>query len=65
MRNNTANCEIRKAARKAGVNLWQIAAKLGFSEATMTRRMRAEMTDEEKDIILSVIADIGIEQEAE
>lgn len=60
MRNN---CEIRKAAREAGVCLWQIASRLLISEATMTRKMRLELSTEEKAKILSIIEELRAEQE--
>ena len=65
MRNNTANCEVRKAAREAGVCLWQIASRLGIGEATMTRKMRVELSSEEKAKVLSIIEELRAEQEGE
>lgn len=63
MRTSKANCEVRTAARIAGVMLWQIASLLGVSESTMTRKMRTEMTAEEKDQILAIIENLKAEQE--
>ena len=51
----TNNAEIRTAAKNAGVYLYQIAAELGVSEPTMTRKMRYKMSENEKSKILSVI----------
>lgn len=49
------NAEIRTAAKNAGVYLYQIAAEIGVSEPTMTRKMRYEMGENEKKTILSII----------
>jgi len=43
-----ANEDLRTEAKMAGVKLWQIAAKLGVSEATITRRMRMELPEQMK-----------------
>lgn len=43
-----ANEDIKLEARGNGVPLWQIAEKLGISEPTITRRLRKELTAEEK-----------------
>ncbi len=63
MRTKKANHEIRAAARNAGVALWQIAIQLGVGEATMTRKMRTEMSEEEKARIFSIIENLKAEQE--
>ena len=44
----TANLELRRTAKANGVALWQIADKLGISEPTMTRRLRSELPENEK-----------------
>lgn len=63
MRTEKANYRIRAAAKSAGVVLWQIAMQLGVSEATMTRKMRTEMSEEEKARIFSIIENLKAEQE--
>lgn len=42
------NDDIRQAAQSAGVRLWQIAEKLGLSDGNFSRRLRRELSDEEK-----------------
>lgn len=49
------NMAIRKTAKEKGVCLWEIAKVLGIGEATMTRKMRAELTDDEKKELLAII----------
>ena len=53
------NQEIREAAKKSKVKLWQIADKLGISEPTMTRKLRHELADEEKHRILNIIHELA------
>lgn len=57
-----ANTEIRKAAKEANIFLWEIALKLGISEATMTRKMRCELSEEEKKKVLTIINELHIER---
>lgn len=58
------NCEVRTAARIADVRLWEIAKFLGFSEPTMTRKMRHELSDGEKKKFLEAIDKISAQKNA-
>ena len=53
-----ANADVRIAAKKAGVFLYQIAAAMGISEPTMTRKLRFELSKQEKKPIFKAIRDI-------
>lgn len=55
------NKEIREKAKKLGIRLWQIADKLGISEPTMTRKLRRELADGEKQKILNIIDELAKE----
>ena len=55
MRQNTANADIRQAAQKAGVYLWQIAMEIGVSDKTLTLWMRKELPDDKKAKLLSAV----------
>lgn len=46
---------IRAEARRWAVPLWQIAERLGISEATMTRRLRKELSETESEEIMRII----------
>ena len=59
-----ANSELRKAARSCGVPLWMLAAELGISEPTMTRRLRQELPTKEREKLLSIVVDIAKRKEA-
>jgi len=54
-----ANIDVRKEARKCKVPLWAVSNEMGISEATMTRKLRCELPDEEKLHILSVIRSLA------
>ena len=51
-----ANRDIREYARKQGVPLWSVADCLGLSEPTMTRRLRRELPQTEKEKIGAIIS---------
>ena len=58
---NTANRELRNAAKAAKVPLWRIAEKLGCSEPTMTRKLRRELPEEGKQQMLGIIEHLAME----
>ena len=55
------NLDIREAAKKAGVKLWQIADALSLNDGNFSRRLRRELPDEEKQKIRQIIARISKE----
>ncbi len=59
--NNKANSGIRNFARSKGIYLWQIALYLGISEPTIIRWLRAPLTKEREDNILTAIENIAKE----
>ena len=50
-----ANQDLRMLAKGAGVPLWAIAEKLGYSEGTLIRNWRQELSREEKATIREII----------
>ena len=50
-----ANQDIKLAAAGAGVKLWQIADALGVNDGNFSRKLRHELTAEEKAQILEII----------
>lgn len=60
-----ANADIRAAAKKAGVYLYNIADRLGVCENTLTIRLRRELPADKKAEIMSLIAEIAAEQRTE
>lgn len=59
------NADVRAAAKKAGVYLYDIAFALGVSENTVTRMLRRELPETKKAEIMRVIAEISAKNPAE
>ena len=57
------NLELRKAAKAAGIPLWRIADAIGVGEATMTRKLRHELPENEKKQLLNLINQLAREGE--
>lgn len=49
------NIDIRVAAAKSGVRLWEIAEELGIADGNLSRKLRRELSPEEKERIFSII----------
>lgn len=56
------NHDIKEAAKRAGIKLWQIADKLGINDGNFSRKLRKELTPEEKQKIFDIIADLQREK---
>ena len=56
-----ANMDIRFKAKAAGVPFWKIGEKMGVSEVTIIRRLRKELSPEQKkqyfDIIQLIVSE--------
>lgn len=57
-----ANQKIRRTAAGAGVKLWQIAERMGYSECYFSRLLRKELPEDKQAQIMQIIAEL--EQEA-
>lgn len=57
--------EIRILAQQNNVYLYQVANKMGISEATMTRMLRNELQYIQREKILSIIKQIVAERSTE
>ncbi len=60
---NKYNLDVRAAAKKAGVYLYDIAYQLGISEPTMTRMLRRELPADKKQQLFDAIAALKKEQQ--
>lgn len=56
---NCANREIKQAAKNAGVYHWEIAEKMKMQDSAFSRKLRRELPPDERDNILSIIADLA------
>lgn len=59
---NSANEEIRTAAKDKGIRLWEVAERYGLSEGNFSRKMRRELNSGEKAKIMSIIDDLAAER---
>lgn len=57
------NKEIREAAKRAGVHLWQVADACGVNDGNFSRKLRKELPQEEKQTILGIIARLSKEKQ--
>lgn len=49
------NADIRGEIKRARVHYWEVAQKLGVSDATLTRRLRRRLSTAEKTEIMNAI----------
>lgn len=55
------NLEIREKAKNSGVRLWQIADKLGINDGNFSRKLRKELSQQDRDRILLIIDELSKE----
>jgi hypothetical protein len=53
------NKDIRIYAKEKGVFFWQIAKVMGVSEPTMTRRLRSELSEQDKQTFRHIIDELS------
>lgn len=51
-----ANLDLKREAKKAKVWLWQVADELEIADNQLSKRLRKELSDEEKAEIREIIA---------
>lgn len=54
-----ANTDIRRKAAGAGVKLWQVADELGIADCSLSRKLRKELSADEKEKIFEIIEKIS------
>ena len=52
------NEKIRKAAKRHGIRLWELARYMGYSEASLYRRLRYPLTEDEESKWLKAIDEL-------
>ena len=53
------NQAVRLAAESAGVRLWEIAEALGIADCNLSRRLRRELPQTEKEKIFGIIEQLS------
>lgn len=57
------NLDVRDAIRAAGVRHWEVAERLGVREETLCRKLRHELSDNEKKKLLRAVEQLKKEKE--
>lgn len=58
-----ANMDIREKAKQAGVRLWQVADAVGLNDGNFSRKLRKELSQDEKRHILDIIDRLALENQ--
>lgn len=58
------NLDIRQEWKKAGLSMWQIAEKYGYTDCTFSKKLRKEFSQEEKNKVRSIILQLVNEKNA-
>lgn len=53
-----SNQDIREEIEGAGLKMWQVAERYGVNDGNFSRKLRLELSDEEKSKIRAIIAEI-------
>ena len=56
---NKTNIDIKTKAKTNNVFLWQIAYELNITDATFSRKLRVELSPEEKEKIFAIIENLS------
>jgi hypothetical protein len=59
------NIDVRKAIKNAGVKYWEIADSLGMYDGNFSRKLRKELSQQEKNEIFKIIEKFNYENEME
>ena len=53
------NMKIRREAAKNDLKLWEVAEACGMTDSTFSRKLRRELSSEQRNHILKVIAELA------
>lgn len=57
-----SNEEIRRHAKERGVFLWELAARVGVTDSTFSRKLRRQFSEEETEALVKMIDEIADEK---
>lgn len=60
----TTNQDVKRQAKQSGVFLWEIAEKLEVTDGNFSRKLRRELSPDEKQRIFSIIDEIAAEKKS-
>lgn len=55
------NKEIRRAAAMYGLRLWQVAEAMGMNDSAFSRKLRRELSPEDKERVLAAVEKLARE----
>lgn len=55
------NIDIREAIKNANINYWQVAEKIGITDGNFSRKLRNELSEQEKKPIFEAIEKLAKE----
>lgn len=58
-----ANLDVKEKAKKSDVKLWQVSEELGISDGNFSRKLRRELSKEEKERIFAIIDELRLKSE--
>lgn len=53
------NLDVRQKAKECKIHLWQIADELGITDFVLSKKLRYELSEEEKEEIFKIIDEIS------
>lgn len=57
------NADIKEKAAASNVRLWQIADALGIADTTLSKKLRKELPENEKERIFTIIENLSKEED--
>lgn len=57
------NNELRRKAAGLGVRLWEVAQEMGIADATLSRKLRTEFTEDQKKKFLAAVNAVATRRE--
>lgn len=57
------NEKIRRHAKDKGVFLWELAARVGITDSTFSRKLRRQFPEDETEALVKMIDEIAAEKE--
>lgn len=58
-----ANMDIREKAKQAGVRLWEVADAFGLNDGNFSRKLRKELSKEDREKVLTIIDRLAQEKQ--
>lgn len=56
------NSDIKNMIKSSGVKMWKIAEAYGVTDSTFSRKLRYQLTDEERTKIINIIRDLTTDE---